>query len=121
MSFKDILKSIVDNAEGGLGAVILGYDGIAIDEYIKEHDENFDVQLLAVEYTTLLKEVKRTIEVLRTGAMEEVSVTSGTTRIIVNAINDDFFVVLTMKVDGNFGKGRYLLKRYVPQLRADLS
>ena len=120
MSFRSILTDIVEQVDGGIGAVILGYDGIAIDEYIKPDEESLDMQLLAVEYTTLLKEIRKTIEVLQTGALEEVSVSSGQTRIIVYAINDDFFVVLALKSDGNFGKGRYLLKRIVPQLQADL-
>jgi predicted regulator of Ras-like GTPase activity (Roadblock/LC7/MglB family) len=34
MPFKGILKSLVEQVEGGQGAVIMGYDGIPIDEYI---------------------------------------------------------------------------------------
>ena len=120
MSFRDIIKDIVEQVDGGIGAVILGYDGIAIDEYLKEHDENFDIQLLAVEYATLLKEVKRTVEVLKTGEMEEVNIGTGKSCIIIRVINDEFFIVLALRSDGNFGKGRYLLKRYLPDLRTRL-
>ena len=63
MPFRDILQGLVEKVEGGQGAVIMGYDGIPIDEYIKE-DVTLDVQLLSVEYATLLKEIKRTVEVL---------------------------------------------------------
>jgi predicted regulator of Ras-like GTPase activity (Roadblock/LC7/MglB family) len=120
MSFRGIIKDIVERVDGGIGAVILGYDGIAIDEYLKEHAEKFDFQLLAVEYATLLKEVKRTVDVLKTGEMEEVSITTGHTRIVIRAINEEFFIVLALEKEGNFGKGRYLLQRAVPVLRADL-
>lgn len=119
MSFRSILKTIVEELDGAIGALILGYDGIPIDEYIKD-ETHIDMQLLAVEYTSLLKEVKRTVDVLNCGEMEEVSICSGETRVIVSAINNEFFIVLAMKSDGNYGKGRFLLKRSVPQLRPEL-
>lgn len=116
MSFRAILQGLVEGVEGGQGAVIMGYDGIPIDEYMRA-DLAFDIQLLSVEYATLLKEIKRTVEVLRTGEMEEVSIATGLTRVIVRPVNEEFFVVFVLGKDGNFGKGRYLLKRDVPKLR----
>jgi predicted regulator of Ras-like GTPase activity (Roadblock/LC7/MglB family) len=119
MPFKGILKSMVEQVEGGQGAVIMGYDGIPVDEYINENI-TLDVQMLSVEYATLLKEIRRTIDVLRTGEMDEVSITTGLSRIIVRPVNDEFFVVFVLERDGNFGKGRYLLKRDAPKLASAL-
>jgi predicted regulator of Ras-like GTPase activity (Roadblock/LC7/MglB family) len=119
MPFKGILKSLVEQVEGGQGAVIMGYDGIPIDEYINENVA-LDVQLLSVEYATLLKEIRRTVEVLRTGEMDEVSITTGLSRVIVRPVNDEFFVVFVLDRDGNFGKGRYLLKRDAPKIASAL-
>ena len=115
MSFRDILKNAVEQVDGAIGAVIMGYDGIAIDEFILLC-ESFDVQLLAVEYATLLKEIKQTVDLLKTSAMEEVSVTTADVRIILRAISDEFFLVLLLKRDGNFGKGRYLLRLHSSRL-----
>ena len=120
MPFSAALKQIVDGVEGGLGAAIMGYDGIHIDEYLRE-DSPMDLHLLAVEYATVLKEVKRTVDVLGTGDMEEVSVATERSRVIVRVINDDAFLVLTLERDGNYGKGRYLLRLAAPKLRELLS
>ena len=119
MSFRDILQGMVERVEGGQGAVIMGYDGIPIDEYIKE-DVILDIQLLSVEYATLLKEIKRTIDVLKTGDMDEISITTGLSRVIVRPVNEEFFVVFVLDREGNFGKGRYLLKRDAPKLAEEL-
>ena len=115
MSFREILKGLVYNVAGGQGAVIMGYDGIPIDEFIRE-DVPLDVQLLSVEYATLLKEIKRTIDVLKTGEMEEISITTGLSRVLVRPVTQDFFIVLVLDKEGNFGKGRYLLKREAPKV-----
>ncbi|GAM07835.1 hypothetical protein OR1_00104 [Geobacter sp. OR-1] len=109
MSFRERLKNIVEQVDGAIGALIMGYDGIPIDECILP-DVSLDVQLLAVEYATLLKEIKRTVDVLKTGGMEEVSISTGELRVVIRALNEEFFLVLLMVKDGNFGLGRYLLR-----------
>lgn len=119
MSFRESLKLIVEQVDGAVGAVIMGYDGIAIDEWIRP-EESLDVQLLAVEYATLLKEIKRTVDVLKTGAMEEVTISSGQLRIVIRAISEEFFSVLLLESEGNFGKGRYLLRLYAPRFCDEL-
>lgn len=115
MSFRETLQNIVENVGGGLGAVIMGYDGIPIDEYVKE-DGALDVELLTAEYAAVLKEIKRTVEVLKTGVLEEVAINTEFSTAIARVINDDFFVVLVMGSGGNFGKGRFLLRREGPKL-----
>lgn len=113
MSFRERLNSIAAQVDGAIGALIMGYDGIPIDESIRP-GASLDVQLLAVEYATLLKEIKRTVDVLKTGSMEEVSITTEELRVIIRAISDEFFIVLLMENEGNFGMGRYLLKLNAP-------
>lgn len=119
IAFRETLTDIVEKVGGGLGAVIMGYDGIAIEEYIREQ-KTCDIQLLAVEYATLLKEVKRTVSVLKTGDMDEMTISTELTRAIVRIINDEFFILLALDKEGNYGKGRFLLKRVAPLLREEL-
>ena len=119
MGFKAVLKTIVEGSDGCFGAVVMGYDGIAIEEYLHEGG-GVDVQLLAVEYASVLKEIKRTVGLLNTGEMEEVSIISERCTVVVRGLGDDFFVALALGADGNFGKGRYLLKREASKLREAL-
>jgi predicted regulator of Ras-like GTPase activity (Roadblock/LC7/MglB family) len=119
MDFKAVLKTIVDESPDSLGVVIMGYDGIAIDEHLRAGG-GVDVQMLAVEYASILKEIKRTVEVLKTGELEEVSIMAKECSILVRGISDDFFVALVLGAGGNFGKGRYLLKRETSRLRESL-
>ena len=119
MGFKAILKSIVEESCGGLGVVIMGYDGISIDEYVAQ-GAALDVQTMTIEYASVLKEIKRTVGVLKTGDLEEVSIITEQCSVIVRGISEDFFVALVMTSEGNFGKARYLLKRAAPGLREAL-
>ncbi len=119
MSFREILKKLVSDVDGAIGAVLMGYDGISIDDYIQDGRTD-DIQLLAVEYTSIIKEVRRAVDVLKTGQMEELSLATDQSRIVIRVVNEEFFVLLVLSEDGNFGKARYLLKRAVPLLREAL-
>lgn len=119
MSYRDALKILTESVDGGLAAIIMGYDGIPIDEYLVDNVQ-FDLQLLAVEYSNLLRDIRRTVELLENGTMQEVAIATDKLRVIVRVINADFFLVLVIANDGNYGKGRYLLSREALRLQAEL-
>ncbi|QSV44678.1 roadblock/LC7 domain-containing protein [Geobacter benzoatilyticus] len=110
MPFRDTLKGIVESVEGGLGVIIMGYDGIAIDEYFLDN-AGLDLNLMTVEYSSLLKDVRHTADILKAGGLEEMAVNTARSRVIMRTINDDLFLALILSHDGNYGKGRYLLRR----------
>lgn len=118
MGLRDSLKAMVEKVGGGVGALIMGYDGIPIEEYTLEC--GFDIQLLAVEYVNLMKDVKRSIEVLKTGNLEEIFISTEQSKIIIRSVCEDYFLILILNSDGNYGKGRYLLKLYGPNLAEEL-
>ena len=120
MPLRESLKTIVQSVDGALAAVIMAYDGIPIDEVTVEQSE-FDMQLLSVEYATVLKEIKRAVDVIKMGDLEEVSISTSRTCVVVRVLNDDLFAALIMSRDGNIGKGRYLLKLKSFEMLRELS
>jgi len=113
--FRATLEKIVHEAPGGVGAVLMGYDGIAIDQFFLDADD-VDLQLVALEYSNIVKEIRHTAEILGTGSLQEVTIKTGRFYVIIHALTDDYFVALTLKRDGNLGKGRYLVLRDAPVL-----
>lgn len=109
MSMRETLNTIVKSVDGTLAAIIMAYDGIPIEEVVLEQSD-FDTQLLSVEYATVLKEIKRAVDIIKAGDLEEVSIATSQMRIIMRLLNEELFIALIMRRDGNFGKGRYLLK-----------
>lgn len=117
--FREILKTIVDQTGGAVGAVLMGYDGIAIDQYFQPCD-GVDLQMVAVEYANVLKEIRSTVDILNTGDMEEVAIRTGKFTVVIRALTPEYFVALTITRQGNFGKGRYLLLRESARLNQAL-
>ena len=114
MPFADILKEVVQGTEGALGALVVGVDGISVEEY--SLDKEIDLQSMTVEYATLLKEIERGSQSSQLGSTKEVTVIADKAMIMLRRLNEEYFMVLIIKPDGNFGKGRFLLRMSVPKL-----
>jgi predicted regulator of Ras-like GTPase activity (Roadblock/LC7/MglB family) len=114
MPFADILKEVVQGPEGALGALVVGVDGISVEEF--SVDKDIDLQSMTVEYATLLKEIERGSQASQLGSTKEVTVIADKAMIMLRRLNDEYFMVLIIKPDGNFGKGRFLLRMSVPKL-----
>jgi predicted regulator of Ras-like GTPase activity (Roadblock/LC7/MglB family) len=114
MPFADILKEVVNGTEGALGALVVGIDGIPVEEYAAGGD--LDLQSMTVEYSSLLKEIEKGSQSARLGSTKEVTVIADKAMIMLRRLNDEYFMVLIISPDGNFGKGRFLLRMSVPRL-----
>ena len=114
MSFSDILKEVVNGTDGALGALIVGLDGIPVDEYSVTSE--MDMQSMIVEYSALLKEIEKGSQAAQMGSTKEVTVIADKAMVMLRRLNDEYFFVLIIKPEGNFGKGRFLLRMSVPKL-----
>ncbi len=117
--FKQQLAKIVDGCSGGVGAVLMGFDGIEIEQYSID-DNTLDLNLVGIEYSNVTKEISHAADVLSIGALQEVSIKTEHYYVIIHALTDEYFVALTIKRDGNYGQGRFLLMRQAPALRQSL-
>ncbi len=116
--FHEILQGIVNEASG-LSAVLMGYDGLPVHQ-VDRHSEGLDLNMVAVEYSGVLKEVRNTVALLNTGDLEEMAISTERFHVIIRALTEEYFVTLTIARDGNFGKGRYLLAREAHRLKEAL-
>lgn len=116
---KDILKSAVTSVEGGLASVVMGFDGVPVEQYV--HDgSGVDIETLGVEYSNALTEVRRTADSLSSGSVQEVAVVTESGLVLLRPVNQEYFVALVLTADGNLGKGRFLLKRAARALALEM-
>lgn len=113
--FREILQDVVEKTEGGVAGLLMGYDGIAIDQYAVGGGP-FDVEAVGMEYSVVLKGVQRAAEMLDAGSTNEVSVSTERLVTIVRLLTEEYFVAVTLQPGGNTGKARYLLRTRAPLL-----
>ncbi|HVG64085.1 MAG TPA: hypothetical protein VNA24_36315 [Hyalangium sp.] len=120
MSFRSHLESVVNQVDGALACSVMGFDGISVETYQKDEAGELELNGAWVEYANLLTQLKNAADVLKTGAVTELSVNSEKVLTIIRLVSPEYFLVLALKAEGNYGKGRYVLRVTAPKVRAEL-
>jgi predicted regulator of Ras-like GTPase activity (Roadblock/LC7/MglB family) len=116
--FRESLEKIIDNCDGAVAGVVMGFDGIAVDTISR--DGEVDVNTISMEFSFVLGQVRKAAELLEVGSLEEVSIRSESLTFVIRVLSEDYFLGIALKPDGNFGKGRFLMRLALPDLRAEL-
>lgn len=114
MSFTDTLSGLVHRVDGAVSAMIIGTDGILVEEFALE--KILDLNALGAETSQMMKDIKFAAENLGLGEAKEFSVISDLCGVIMRKINDDYFLALVIRPDGNYGKGRFVMRTAVVHL-----
>ncbi len=119
MSFRTHLESVVNQVDGALACSVMGFDGISVETHQKEEAADLDLNGTWVEYANLLGQLRQAAEALKTGEVQEVSVNSERVLTLMRLISPEYFLILALRADGNYGKGRYVLRVIAPKIRAE--
>ena len=124
MSFRSILGEIVSGCDDCVGAVLMGADGIPIEEVTTRHrlDGPLAEELgtAGVEFSRILDEIRKASDSLAGGALTETVVVLACFSLIFRPIDEDSFLVVVLAADGNLGKARYLMRRHQLAIRQEL-
>jgi predicted regulator of Ras-like GTPase activity (Roadblock/LC7/MglB family) len=118
--FRENLQKVVDNVEGGIAGLLMGFDGIAVETYAKESG-SIDITTVGMEFSFILTQVRKAAEILEVGKVQEIAIRTETVVIIIRVLSAEYFLALAMGPGGNFGKGRYLLRTVAPKLQLELA
>jgi predicted regulator of Ras-like GTPase activity (Roadblock/LC7/MglB family) len=116
--FAETLRKVVDNVDGGIAAVIMGLDGIPVDQYIRQN--TLDVNTVAMEFSFILAQIRKAGDSLQVGSLEELTVKAQRLLLVCRMISPQYFVAVAMAPEGNFGKARFLARMATPALVAQL-
>lgn len=117
--FAETLKKVCDNVDGGLGAVIMGLDGIPVETYTRQADR-VDITTVAMEFSFILTQVRKAADSLKVGTFEELTVKAERLVLVTRMLSPQYFLAVALAPEGNFGKCRYLMRLATPQLTAQL-
>ncbi len=124
MSFTGLLREIVEGCGGGIGAVLMGTDGIPIEQVVMapvpEGPLAEDLATAGVEFGRILDDIRKASDALSGGAVREAVVVLARFTLLFRMVDEEVFLVLVLGVDGNIGKARYLIRRQLPAVRRNL-
>ena len=117
MNFSEVLKDAVESVDGAVSAMIIASDGIPVEEYYSQ--KLLELSDLGAEASQMIKDVENASRELRIGETREFSIISETCGIILRKIIEGYYFVLVITPEGNYGKGRFILRRAVPMIEKE--
>ncbi|HEX2678962.1 MAG TPA: hypothetical protein VHM19_20065 [Polyangiales bacterium] len=118
--FKDILREVVENTDGAVASILMGFDGITVDSYASD-GSGVDMEVVGSEYSQVLMQIKQAAQLLEMGLAREVAVQAENMTTLMRLLNDEYFVALAMQPNGNVGKARFLLRMQAGKLLENLT
>ena len=115
--FRDILRDIHDRVEGTLAVSLIGLDGIAIESI---NDDSVPLDVMGAEFGGFLKSIRLSNTELNTGDVLQLSLITEKYTAFLSAVTPEYFVLLVLKPEGNYGRARFELARAKQLLRKEL-
>lgn len=112
------LREIVDSVDGGIGAVVMGVDGIPLDKYMAEN--KLDLGTIGIEFSHILGLARKAGETLQIGAIDEFTVKAEQLTLVIRMLTDEYFLAVVLSANGNFGKCRFRMRVVSPEIKKEL-
>ena len=115
--FKRVLEGIRDRVEGTLAVSLIGLDGIAVESIESDH---VPLDIMGAEFGGFVKSVRLSNTDLDTGDVLQFALVTEKYITFLSAITPEYYVLLVMSPDGNYGRARFELARAKHLLRDEL-
>jgi predicted regulator of Ras-like GTPase activity (Roadblock/LC7/MglB family) len=119
--FKAALETIIEHTDGSIGALIMGTDGIAVEKVLNSEANDANLDVAAAEFTTLVRNAQRSGNDIGLGNLQELVIHLESAVFIMRLFTHDYFVVLALKPEGNYGRGRFELRKAELQLAREFA
>jgi len=119
MSFRTHIEQVLAQVEGSIACSVMGFDGMAV-EIQQTRDPGVDLSAMLIEYGNILSKLKEAAKLLEAGSVSEVAISTDKLCTIARFLSPEYYLVLALTPEGNFGKGRYALRIAAPKVQAEL-
>jgi predicted regulator of Ras-like GTPase activity (Roadblock/LC7/MglB family) len=118
---RETLQKIVENTPGAKGAILMGFDGISVAQWVKpEHETDTDIESMAMEFSFRFLELRDAANSLEMGAISDITLKAEFGSVLVRVLSQEFFVTVLLAHAGHMGKGRWMLRSQANTLRTEI-
>jgi predicted regulator of Ras-like GTPase activity (Roadblock/LC7/MglB family) len=116
--FQDSLRRIAERVEGTRAVSLVGLDGIAIDSYVSS--EGLPMDSMAAEAGAVVKAARTARALADHATVNEVTMSSARSAALLCRVTEEYYLLLLLARDGNFGRGRFELRKAAAMLEKEL-
>lgn len=109
--FRKVLHDILQRTDGCLGVLIMGFDGIPVEDVWREGMPDPDLEITVAECSSLVVAASRANRGGKLGRLREMTISGEKKAFIVRLMSKEYFIAMILTSEGSFGRGRYELAR----------
>lgn len=94
MPYKSILKELVDCTPLAVGAILVDWEGEAVQEYC--HCDQYDIRFIAAHAGIILGRIRELHDAGQGGVVEDVLLTSSSGHLVIGGIDQDYSLVMNI-------------------------
>jgi predicted regulator of Ras-like GTPase activity (Roadblock/LC7/MglB family) len=117
--FLEHLSRISNRIDGAVALSLVAKDGIPVESF--SSDPDLDLDVLAAELVAQARSISENHRELHVGEVQQLSVMTDRLTLMVSSVAADYYLLLVLGPEGNYGKARFELRRARLLLEADLS
>ena len=118
-SFTEILKEVVNEVPGAVGAVFVDLEGEAVGEYSASRP-TLEIRIVGAQWGIVWAGVRRKFEESGLGKVSELVIDGEKTTVLMEEVSDEYYVVLTVGKDTHLAKAIDSLRGGAERLRTEM-
>jgi predicted regulator of Ras-like GTPase activity (Roadblock/LC7/MglB family) len=112
-----VLAGLRDRIEGTMAASLIGLDGIAVETV---GDSGVPLDVLGAEFGGFVKSIRHANTELNTGEVLQFALVTEKYVTFLSEVTPEYYILLVLRPDGNYGRARFELARAKHLLRDEL-
>ncbi len=115
--FRDALEALCGRVDGTLAVSLIALDGIAIETV---NGDSVPLDVMGAELGGFIKSVRLSNTDLNIGDVLQLSLVTEKYITLLSAVTPEYFLLLVLRPDGNYGRARHELAKAKYALREEL-
>ncbi len=116
MPFKAILKDLVERVHGAQGAILLDWEGEAVDQYA--HISDYDIKFIGAHTGIILHSLRNRLQKeLGDDDVKGVTIDMETKKIVISPVDKDYYAVVVLSHEAALGMVRHEIEATVKAIR----
>lgn len=119
MPFKPLLKNLLDRVPGAQGAIIVDWEGEAVDQV--SYMEEYELKVIGAHKGVILANLRAVFDRNGDDQVREIVITTQQSQTLVLPVTRDYFLVLTLDRSDVLGKALFEARRCIQALYQEIA
>jgi predicted regulator of Ras-like GTPase activity (Roadblock/LC7/MglB family) len=119
VSFKSLLKALIESVPGAQGAIIADWEGEAVD-HVGIMDD-YDLKVIGAHKGVILHSMREVVDRLGNDELKEIIITTKQAQTLVLPVTKDYYLVLTLDRSDMMGRALLEARRCIQALYQEIA